>query len=170
MAKAKANAKPAKAPSGQRSFTARLLKGDAANAWTYVVLPFSVEEAFGARGRVYVKATVDGVAFDGSLTPWGDGRHILHFTREVREAAGVAEGDEVRVTLAPSTGPRPVETPDDLANAFAKHKAAHGAWEKLAPSHKRAYVQWIEEAKRAETRASRIEKCVAMVGEGKKLK
>lgn len=153
-----------------RAFSARIVKGDAANAWQFVVVPFSVEEAFGARGRVYVEGTVEGTRFRGSLAPNGDGTHILVLTREVREAAGVREGDTVRVALAPAAPPAAVEVPDDLARALAKRKATLAAWEKLAPSHRRAYVKWIEEAKRPETRASRIAKCAEMVAEGKPLK
>lgn len=38
----------------------------------------------------------------------------------------------------------------------------------LAYSHQRAYVEWIEEARRAETRERRIARAVEMLREGKK--
>jgi uncharacterized protein YdeI (YjbR/CyaY-like superfamily) len=38
----------------------------------------------------------------------------------------------------------------------------------LSYSHKREYVNWIEEAKRAETRQRRIAKAVEMLREGRR--
>ena len=37
----------------------------------------------------------------------------------------------------------------------------------LAFTHRKAYVTWVEEAKKPETRAARVEKAVAMLREGK---
>ena len=51
-------------------------------------------------------------------------------------------------------------------------KANPRAWqyfEQLAPSYRRAYVGWIESAKRVETKEKRLREAVNMLGEGKKL-
>lgn len=56
--------------------------------------------------------------------------------------------------------PKVLPTPPDLAKALAKNKAAKKNWEKWAPSHKRRYVYWIEDAKRPETRERRIRRVV----------
>ncbi len=37
----------------------------------------------------------------------------------------------------------------------------------MAYSHRKEYVRWVTEAKKPETRASRIDKAVAMIAEGK---
>lgn len=58
-------------------------------------------------------------------------------------------------------------TPDDLAAALAANAAAHAAFERFAPSHRREYVEWITEAKRAETRARRVAQTVEWLAEGK---
>ena len=50
--------------------------------------------------------------------------------------------------------------PDDAREAL-RAAAVLEAFDKLAFSHQREYTQSIEEAKRPETRASRIEKMVA---------
>jgi uncharacterized protein YdeI (YjbR/CyaY-like superfamily) len=55
-----------------------------------------------------------------------------------------------------------VEVADDIRAALDANPVARRAFEKMPPSHRREYVTWIEEAKKPETRARRIEK---MVGE-----
>jgi uncharacterized protein YdeI (YjbR/CyaY-like superfamily) len=53
--------------------------------------------------------------------------------------------------------------PDELAAALRRRPAVQRAFDALPPSHQREYVQWIAEAKRAETRAARAAKAVAML-------
>lgn len=66
--------------------------------------------------------------------------------------------------------PKPVlETPPDLAEALAADPEAQTTFDGFSPSCRREYVQWIVEAKRAETRANRIAKAVGQMREGKKL-
>ena len=55
------------------------------------------------------------------------------------------------------------KAPDDFAVALASHPDAEKAYRRLPPSHRRQYLQWIEEAKRPETRRRRIEKAVGML-------
>lgn len=54
-----------------------------------------------------------------------------------------------------STNPE-VSLPDDVESALAANPAAKVAFGQLAPSHRREYLEWIEEAKRPETRARRV--------------
>lgn len=64
--------------------------------------------------------------------------------------------------------PRPApEVPSDLAAALDADGTAAARFAALAPSHRREYIEWIEEAKRSTTRARRIEQTVAWVAEGK---
>ena len=58
--------------------------------------------------------------------------------------------------------------PDDLAVALAEDATAGEAWERLAPSHKKKYLYWIADAKRAETRARRVAETVRRVREGRR--
>lgn len=61
-----------------------------------------------------------------------------------------------------------IVAPADLAEALAKSEAASALWGTMAPSHRKEYVGWIEEAKRAETRARRVEKAIEMMATGVK--
>ena len=46
--------------------------------------------------------------------------------------------------------------------------AARAAYDALSYSHRKEWVRWVEEAKKPETRAARIEKTVTGLREGKK--
>jgi uncharacterized protein YdeI (YjbR/CyaY-like superfamily) len=50
--------------------------------------------------------------------------------------------------------------PPDLRRALSKSKRAKAAFDRLPPSHRREYLEYVNEAKRPETRARRIEKTV----------
>lgn len=60
------------------------------------------------------------------------------------------------------------EVPDDLASALAADSRAADNFEGFANSYKSAYINWVLEAKRAETRAKRIREIVARAAQNKK--
>ena len=64
-----------------------------------------------------------------------------------------------------ATGERVV--PRELETALKSNKKAATAFDKFPPSHKREYVQWIAEAKGADTRARRVRTAVEWIAEGK---
>lgn len=65
--------------------------------------------------------------------------------------------------------PKPeAEVPPALAEALAADPAAQAIFaDRFAPSHRREYCEWIAEAKRDETRASRVAQAVEWIAEGK---
>lgn len=64
----------------------------------YVEIPFDVKAVFG-KGRVPVRATFDGVAYDGSLVRMKTPCHILGLRKDIRAQIGKQPGDTVHVTL-----------------------------------------------------------------------
>lgn len=56
----------------------------------------------------------------------------------------------------------PLVIPDDLIKALARNKAAREKFEKLAPSAKRMYVQWINAARQDVTRKRRIAETIRL--------
>ncbi len=58
--------------------------------------------------------------------------------------------------------PPPV-IPADLAAALSKNKKAKAIFEKYPPSHQRAYIEYIDEAKKAETRSDRVRKSIRRI-------
>jgi uncharacterized protein YdeI (YjbR/CyaY-like superfamily) len=98
----------------------------------------------------------------------GGEHHILIILKGIREQVGKTFGDEVKVVVEADTEPRRVEIPEDLMKEFKKNKDAKALFDKLAYTHQREYVRWIEEAKREETRANRIVKTIEMLKKGKR--
>lgn len=87
-----------------------------------------------------------------------------------REAVGKTRPTpaERRAAAAGKDTQAPLETPDDLRQALDAAPEAAAVFDKLAPSHRKEYITWILDAKKAETRASRIEKAVDKLGKGLK--
>ena len=143
-------------------FKAQLVSRGPNGAWTYLAIPFNVQEVFGRKGQVPVHATINGVAFRNSLMPRA-GVHILGVGKDILASASANPGDTVHVELALDDAPRTVAIPADLESALAKSPAHHQAFAALAYSHKKEYVDWIESAKKPETRQARIEKMAGML-------
>jgi uncharacterized protein YdeI (YjbR/CyaY-like superfamily) len=57
--------------------------------------------------------------------------------------------------------------PADLKKALAANAKAAATFEDFAPSHRRAYLDWISEAKRPETRSRRLATTIEWLTEGK---
>jgi hypothetical protein len=131
-------------------------------------IPFDVEKKWGSRARVSVRGTINGFQFRTSIFPDGKGGHTMMVNKAMKNEGGAAPGKSVRVELEKDDAPRPLTVPPDLKKALGKNSKAGAVFEAFAPSHRRAYVDWITQAKRAETRVARIEKAVEMISAGKK--
>jgi uncharacterized protein YdeI (YjbR/CyaY-like superfamily) len=69
----------------------------------------------------------------------------------------------------PKAAPKPEpETPPELDAALSANPAARAAFDGFPPSGRREYVEWVAEAKRAETRDKRIAQAVEWMAEGKR--
>ena len=81
---------------------------------------------------------------------------------------GKKVGDTVTVTLEKDTAKRIVIVAQDFQDALNPRAAEF--FDGLAPSYKKAYVDWIESAKKEETRQRRITKSFEKLSKGEKLK
>lgn len=149
----------------KQTFTATILNAGGGGA--YVEVPFDVEAAFGSK-KPRVKATFEGAPYRGMLTRMGTEHHVLIILKEIRQKINKTFGDEVNITVELDTEPRVIELPAELKKAFKTEKEAKAFFDKLSYTHQREYVMWINEAKREETRQSRIFKAVEMLKQGKK--
>ena len=145
-----------------------VLKGFEGTEALGIIIPFNVEEVFGTRARVPVTGTINGFAFRSSIFPQGNGVHYMVVNKTMREGAKVRVGDRVEVLLERDDAPRVVKPPPDFARALKASKAASARWEKLSYTHQKEYVKSIEEAKKPETRARRIEKALDQLSVEKK--
>jgi Bacteriocin-protection, YdeI or OmpD-Associated/Domain of unknown function (DUF1905) len=124
-------------------------------------VPFDLKEAFG-RARPPVKVTIRGHTWRTTPGVY-DGEGLVVVNREVKAATGVDAPDRVRVAMELDTEPRAVRVPRDLRAALREDETATAAFAKLSFTHRREYVEWVEEAKRPETRARRIAETVKRV-------
>ena len=63
-------------------------------------------------------------------------------------------------------GPATIEVPDDLTAALAREPAARAAFERLTSQNRYAILYRVTSAKRADTRAKRVQQFVAMLARG----
>ncbi len=152
------------------TFDATLTRPEGVGTWTNIDIPLDLVDLYGKKGQVKVRGTVNSCPFRGTAIPHGDGRHYLVIAKPIREAIGATQGDTVHVLMEIDTEERTVIIPMDLAAALQKDQTAQAIFEKIAYSHRKNYVEWIESAKKAETRQSRIEKAVEMIKAGERLK
>jgi hypothetical protein len=153
-----------------QQFKAKLIKPDAVGAWTYVTVPFKVEDVFQSRSRTPVKGTINGIPFRGSLLPHGDGRHYMVVNKTLQKSCGASNGEQVEVTMSLDEEVRTVSVPEDLKSALSQAANIEQIFTEFAYSHQKEYVDWIMSAKKAETRTARIEKALLMIAERKRLK
>ena len=146
-----------------RTFTVELER--AQKTATMFRVPFDLRAEFG-RARPPVKVTIRGHTWRTTPGVYG-GVGYVGVNRAVKAATGVDAGDRVRVTMELDTQPRMVTVPPDLRSALSGDAAADASFAKLSFTHQREYVEWVEEAKRAETRARRIAATVDRVREGR---
>ena len=100
-------------------------------------------------------AIVERLAAAGRMHPAGEA-HVERARADGRWAAAYA-------------GPASIEMPADLAAALAADPAASAMFETLSSQNRYAVLYRIETAKRADTRARRIEHYVAMLSRGETL-
>jgi hypothetical protein len=149
----------------KQTFTATIQNAGGGGA--FVEVPFDVEKEFGSK-RPKVKAMIEGIPYRGILTRMGSDCHILGIRKEIREQLGKTFGDALTVIVEPDTEPRMVEVPAELKQAFKTENLAKDLFEKLSYTHQKEYVNWINEAKREETRQNRIVKTIEMLKKGQK--
>jgi uncharacterized protein YdeI (YjbR/CyaY-like superfamily) len=58
--------------------------------------------------------------------------------------------------------------PDDLTAAFGRHPGSREHWESFSPSSRKQALAWVVLAKRAETRAARVETVAEKAARGEK--
>jgi hypothetical protein len=139
------------------------------SAACYVDFPYDLKALYGKGNLVPVHVLWDDrVAYQGTIAKMGGPHPMILCRTDVVTALGKAAGDEVGLVVTHDTAPRVVALCEDAVAPVAASAAAQATWDALSPSYRRAYVDWIEGAKRAETRASRIAEMVALLGEGKK--
>lgn len=116
-----------------------------------------------------VKGLIEGIPFNGTLLPFGSGRHFIVVKKEMRERMRKRPGDTVSVEMDLDKSSVVLSLPKELTKALASDARAKAIFEKMAPSHRKGYADWIDDAKGADTRSKRAAKALAMIAKGLKL-
>ena len=88
--------------------------------------------------------------------------------REAQARIDQAGTARKKPAAAEPKAPRSIPMQEDLSAALAAAPAAAQFWDRLAPSHRYEYLEWITGAKREETRAKRLAQTVEWLAEGKR--
>ena len=127
----------------------------------FIPVPFDPAPLFG-KVRAPVKVTLNGYTYRSTIASMG-GTVCIPLRKSHREAAGLEGGETIDVTLDLDTEKREVRPPADLVKALEASPPASERWRELSFTHQREYVEAIEEAKKPETRARRVEGAVRMI-------
>ena len=152
------------------SFETVLLRPEGVGTWTYLNIPREVSATFGSKSQVRVKGMINGQPYRSTALPSGDGSHYLVVGKEIRDQINARQGDQVQVTIELDLEERHVDIPEDLQEALAGDPQAQQVFEKMSYSHQKEYVDWIQGAKKAETRRTRIEKTIGSIRAGKNIR
>ena len=75
--------------------------------------------------------------------------------------------DEGISVTRPKKAPKPEATmPSALTAALGQNRRAAGQFEQFSPSRRREYSEWIDDAKRDDTRAKRIAQAIEWIADG----
>ena len=94
---------------------------------------------------------------------------MIGITKDIRKKLGKDQGDIISVQVEKDEEERIVEIPEDFAKLMEENSGAKEFYESLSYSGKRKYVNWINSAKKAETRQKRIEEAILKLKEKIKL-
>ena len=131
-----------------------------------IALPIDPDDHWVPKERHYVAGTIGGHGMRGVVTRDRD-RWILPLGPSWCRDPRVGPGRTVDVVLRPE-GPQVDELAADIATALNAKPAARGFFESLATFYRNGFIDWIEAAKRPETRARRIADTVQALEEGRR--
>ena len=135
---------------------------------TIIAIPFNPNEVWGVKGRHYISGSVNGCAIRGPLGSDGT-RYFIPLGEAWRRDNGLDAGARVDVELLPE-GPQMETLAADITAALNQAPEAKAFFEALATFYRKGYIDWIEGAKRPETRAARIDEMMKLLAAGKKQK
>ncbi|MHB1151141.1 MAG: YdeI/OmpD-associated family protein [Eubacteriales bacterium] len=131
--------------------------------WSVFYFPYSAAEELGSKGNIPVLITVDGHSFEHTLLPSRNG-HYLVYNEFIRQTVGKEIGDTVHVTLEKDIKERKYVVPSHIEKAL-KNSGVLDRYLKQPDYLKREQVNFIEIAKKEETRLNRLNKLITQLEE-----
>ena len=106
-----------------------------------------------------MRVTINGHTYPSTIGTM-NGVAKIPVSGAVRAAANINAGDVLEVEVETDHTSRTVTVPDDLAAALVGDPDSRAFFDGLSYSRTHAYVSWIEQAKKRETRQSRVTQTV----------
>lgn len=126
--------------------------------WRVVDVPFDVEKAFGSKGRIPVKGTVNGASFRTSLFPVKNGPHLLMINKRVQQAAGISGvGELLSIEIERDDEERTIEVPEVFERYLAEDSEIQEYFSDLNYSTQKYLVDHIIEPKSVAAQERRAE-------------
>jgi hypothetical protein len=141
-----------------KTFTTTIVKD---GSLCLIRVPFDPKTVFG-KLHAPVKVTLNGHTYRSTIAAMGSSP-CIPLRKSNRDAAGLDGTETLKVRLELDTDKREVTPPADLKRALHAKPGAWAKWIALSYSHQREHVEAIEGAKKAETRARRLDAAVRMV-------
>src|SRR5690606_15045462 len=113
--------------------------------------------------RTSVEGAINGHPFQATLEPDGQLSHWLKVDEALQKAAAVKPGGMVTVQLSAANPEPEPRLPDDLQAALAACPAARATWDSTTTLARLDWIHWIESAKQAKTRKSRVDNACDML-------
>ena len=136
-------------------------------AGAFVEVPPDVHAALGPRKRPAVRVVINGVELRTTLAVYG-GHSYVGIRREIREAAHIAPGEEIELSVELDEQPRTVDLPSDLAAALVADPEAQHIFDGLSSTNRKEYVAWVVGAKQPATRQRRVAEAPALLKSGRR--
>lgn len=123
--------------------------------WTYAAIPEVLQDKSTPFGWVTVKGSVDGFAIKNyRLMPMGNGKLFFPVKAEIRKKINKQAGDWVHIILyADQSSP---EIPEDLLICLKDEPDAYKNFLSYTEGEQKAYIDWINAAKKEDTKVKRI--------------
>jgi len=131
-----------------------------------IPIPFNPDEVWGEKPRHHIRGSVNSHSVRGPVGIEGKQIYLALGAAWLRDT-GLEAGAEVEVVLEPE-GPQTDELPADIAAALDAEPEARAFFAGLATFYRKAYLKWIEGARRPEVRRARIEEVMELLKAGKK--
>jgi len=129
---------------------------------TGITVPPEVLDVLGSGKRPPVRVTINGHTYPSTVGTV-NGVAKIPVSGAVRAAAKINAGDVFDVEVEADHTVRTVTVPDDLAAALVGDPGSRAFFDGLSYSRKHAYVSWIEQAKKPETRHARVTQTAALL-------
>jgi len=141
------------------TFEAEILASDIGKGGAYVEFPYSCEAEFGIKGRVPVVCKFEDYEYRGSLVKMNTSCHIIGISKEIRKNIGKDIGSFVKIELHKDDSERVVEINPDLKQELISYNLL-SVYENMSYSMKKEYNDYLNDAKKPETKVKRIIKIV----------